>query len=111
MATSNAATGEPRSLAATRPLSGAVKFMPKAVAFAGLAVLAACTSTQGEVETGDAMLPRPQVVIVERFAHRQRMLFGRVQMDEYAFALATIILPVSRAQHMSRTFRLMDEAE
>ncbi|MGH6921141.1 MAG: hypothetical protein ACREJ0_25980, partial [Geminicoccaceae bacterium] len=51
-----------------RPLSGIARFMPKAVALAGLAVLAACTSTQSEVETGDAMLPRPQVVIVERFA-------------------------------------------
>ena len=68
MDTSNAATGKPRSLAATRPLSGAARFMPTAVALAGLALLAACTSTQSEVETGGAMLPRPQVVIVERFA-------------------------------------------
>jgi hypothetical protein len=35
--------------------------------FAGLA-LAACTSSQSQVETGGEMLPRPQVVIVDTFA-------------------------------------------
>jgi hypothetical protein len=91
MDTSNAATGEPRSLAATRPLSGAARFMPKAVALAGLAVLAACTSTQGEVETGGAMLPRPQVVIVERFATSP----AEVKLDE---GLSTEIEQAMKAQ-------------
>ena len=40
----------------------------KRSALAGLAVLAACTSTQDEVETGDAVLPRPQIVVVDTFA-------------------------------------------
>jgi hypothetical protein len=35
---------------------------------AALALLAACTSTQSQVETGGEMLPAPQVVIVDRFA-------------------------------------------
>ena len=34
----------------------------------GLAVLAACTSTESQMETGAATLPRPQVVIVDTFA-------------------------------------------
>jgi Domain of unknown function (DUF4410) len=36
--------------------------------FAGLALLAACTSSQSQMETGGEMLPRPQVVIVDTFA-------------------------------------------
>jgi hypothetical protein len=91
MDTSNAATGKPRSLAGRRPLSGAARFMPKAVALAGLALLAACTSTQGEVETGDAMLPRPQVVIVERFATSP----AEVKLDE---GLSTEIEQAMKAQ-------------
>ena len=91
METSNAATGRPGKLAGRRPLSGAVRFMPKAAALAGLAVLAACTSTQGEVETGDAMLPRPQVVIVERFATSP----AEVQLDE---GLSTEIEQAIKAQ-------------
>lgn len=35
--------------------------------FAGLA-LAACTSAQSQMDTGGAMLPRPEVVIIDRFA-------------------------------------------
>ena len=42
--------------------------LPKTAAILGLAVLAACTSTQSQVETGSATLPRPQVVIVDTFA-------------------------------------------
>ena len=37
-------------------------------AVAGLALLAACTSTQSQEETAGAMLPQPSVVIVETFA-------------------------------------------
>jgi Domain of unknown function (DUF4410) len=91
MDTSNAATGKPRSLPGRRSLSGLVRFMPKAVALAGLAALAACTSTQGEVETGDATLPRPQVVIIERFATSP----AEVQLDE---GLSTEIEQAMKAQ-------------
>ena len=56
----------------------AAGFVPKAALFAGLALLAACTSAQSEMETGGAMLPRPQVVIVERFAAAP----DEVQLDE-----------------------------
>ena len=68
MNTNHAATGEPQGLAGRRLLSGAVRFMPQAIAVAGLTVLAACTSAQSTMETTDAMLPEPQVVIVETFA-------------------------------------------
>ena len=44
--------------------------LPKTVTFMGLAVLAACTSTESQMETGAAMLPAPQVVIVDSFAPR-----------------------------------------
>jgi len=40
----------------------------RATAVAGLAMLAACTSAQSEIETGAAMLPRPSLVVVETFA-------------------------------------------
>jgi len=78
------ATGE-------RPLSGTVKLLPRVVAFAGLAALAACTSTQSEVETGGAMLPRPQVVIVEKFA----VSADEVQLDQ---GLSTEIEQAMKAQ-------------
>ncbi|MGH6898856.1 MAG: DUF4410 domain-containing protein [Geminicoccaceae bacterium] len=78
-------------MAGRRPLSGAARFMPKAVALAGLAVLAACTSTQSEVETGSAMLPRPQVVIVDTFAAAP----GEVKLDE---GLSTEIEQAMKAQ-------------
>lgn len=45
-----------------------VRFMPHASALTGLALLAACTSAQSQIETGGQTLPRPQVVIVESFA-------------------------------------------
>ena len=68
MDTNHAAAGEPRRLAGRSRHSVAAKLMAKAVALAGLAVLAACTSTQSTMETSDATLPQPQVVIVETFA-------------------------------------------
>jgi Domain of unknown function (DUF4410) len=45
--------------------------------FAGLA-LAACTSAQSQMETGGAMLPRPDVVIVDQFAAAA----DEVQLDQ-----------------------------
>ena len=45
-----------------------VRFMPNSSALAGLALLAACTSAQSQIETSGKTLPRPQVVIVESFA-------------------------------------------
>jgi len=44
------------------------RFMRNGAALAGLALLAACTSTQSQIETGDAMLPRPTLVVVDTFA-------------------------------------------
>jgi len=64
----NTTRGLDRCAIGERPLSGTIKLLPRVVAFTGLALLAACTSTQSEVETGRAMLPRPQVVIVGAFA-------------------------------------------
>jgi hypothetical protein len=102
MDTSTAATGEPRSWGGRRPLSGGARFMPKAVAFAGLALLAACTSTQSEVETGDAMLPRPEVVIVDRFATSP----AEVTLDE---GLSTEIEQALKAE--SGTSRTQQEVQ
>jgi hypothetical protein len=48
-----------------------------AAAFAALALLAGCTQGSSQIETGDAMLPRPQVVVVEGFA----VAPGEVQLD------------------------------
>jgi hypothetical protein len=61
-----------------RSRSGPSGLLSAAVALAGLAVLAACTSTQSQVETGGEMLPRPQVVLVDRFATSA----GEVELDE-----------------------------
>jgi Domain of unknown function (DUF4410) len=61
-----------------RPLSGAGNPLPRAVAFAGLALLAACTSAQNTMETTEAALPQPQVVIVETFA----VAPDQVKLDE-----------------------------
>jgi len=55
-----------------------VRLMPRFAALAGLAVLAACTSAQSQIETGGEKLPRPQVVIVETFAASA----DEVQLDE-----------------------------
>lgn len=51
-----------------RPPFGAARFMARTGAAVGLAVLAACTSAQSTMETTDAALPQPSVVIVETFA-------------------------------------------
>jgi hypothetical protein len=64
----DAITGSPGTLTARRPTAGRAKVLPKTVALVGLAVLAACTSTESQMETGAATLPRPQVVIVDTFA-------------------------------------------
>jgi hypothetical protein len=66
MDTTHAETGNPRRFAGRGAL--AVRFLPNVVACVGLAVLAACTSAQSQMETADQMLPRPQVVIVDSFA-------------------------------------------
>jgi len=47
-------------------------------ALAGLALLAACTSTQSQNETAGEMMPAPQVVIVDRFA----VAADEVKLDE-----------------------------
>jgi Domain of unknown function (DUF4410) len=60
------ATGEPRGLAG-RPTHSA-RFIANAVVFAGLAFVAACTSSQSQMETAGEMMPRPQVVVVDTFA-------------------------------------------
>jgi hypothetical protein len=57
---------------------GIARFMPKAAAVAGLALLAACTSAQSTMETAGEMLPRPLVVIVDTFAASP----DEVQLDE-----------------------------
>jgi hypothetical protein len=54
------------------------RFMPTVAAIAGVALLAACTSTQSELETGGATLPQPQVVIVDTFSASSE----EVQLDE-----------------------------
>jgi hypothetical protein len=64
----DATTGGPCTLTAMRPTAGCAKVLPKTAALVGLVVLAACTSTQSEVETGGQMLPRPAVVVVDTFA-------------------------------------------
>jgi hypothetical protein len=64
----DAITGGPGTLTARRPTAGRAKVLPKMAALMGLVALAACTSTQSQMETADQMLPRPQVVIVDSFA-------------------------------------------
>ena len=60
----DAITGGPGTLTARRPTGlGRAKLVPQTEAFLGLAVLAACTSAQSLMETGAAMLPRPQVIV------------------------------------------------
>jgi Domain of unknown function (DUF4410) len=67
MNTNRTMTGQHRGLAGG-PTPSTAKLTARAVALAGLAALAACTSAQGQMETTDTMLPAPQVVIVETFA-------------------------------------------
>ena len=64
----NAIAGGPGTLTVRRATAGRTKALPKTAALVGLAVLAACTSTESQMETGAATLPRPQVVIVDTFA-------------------------------------------
>jgi Domain of unknown function (DUF4410) len=78
MDTNHAAVGQLRRLAAEHRLSAALRFVPQAVALAGLAALAACTSAQSQMETAGQMLPRPQVVVVDTFAVSP----DEVQLDE-----------------------------
>jgi Domain of unknown function (DUF4410) len=55
-----------------------VKLISTTAALAGLALLAACTSTQSQMDTAGEMLPPPQVVIVDRFA----VSADEVKLDE-----------------------------
>jgi hypothetical protein len=61
-----------------RPPARLAGSMPRVIACLGLAALAACTSAQSQMETGAQTLPRPQVVIVDRFA----VAPDEVQLDE-----------------------------
>jgi hypothetical protein len=58
----------PRTLTAERPQAARAKLLPRAAALMGIAILAACTSTESQVESDAAMLPRPQIVVVDTFA-------------------------------------------
>ncbi len=62
-------------------------------ALATLALLAGCTSGSSQVETGDAMLPRPQVVVVRDFA----VAPGEVQLDPGLSATIDETLGAARA--------------
>jgi hypothetical protein len=66
MDTNHGAAGASGRTAAA--LSSLVGFAPQVIALAALTVLAACTSAQGQMETADRTLPRPQVVVVDTFA-------------------------------------------
>jgi hypothetical protein len=69
METTNGAAGRPpRGAAGARRRPGVLALIPPALALAGLAAVAACTSAQGQMETADRTLPRPQVVVVDSFA-------------------------------------------
>jgi Domain of unknown function (DUF4410) len=76
MNTSHATTGEPRGSAGSRTHSA--RFIANAVVFTVLAVLAACTSAQSQMETAGEMMPAPQVVIVDTFSASP----DEVQLDE-----------------------------
>jgi Domain of unknown function (DUF4410) len=69
-----------------------VRFMPRFLAPAGLAILAACTSGQSQIETGGRMLPRPQVVVVESFAVSP----DEVELDQ---GLSSEIVDAVRAEY------------
>jgi hypothetical protein len=57
-----------RATERNRSLLARPGLLPKVGALAGLALLAACTSTQSQMTTGGQMFPRPQLVVVENFA-------------------------------------------
>lgn len=83
-------------------LGRACKFMPRAADIVGLALLAACTSAQSQMETRGEMLPRLKIVIVDRFAASP----DEVQLDE---RLSTEIEQTMRAR--SGTSRTEQELE
>jgi hypothetical protein len=97
MDTNYAAVGGPRRLAARYLRSDALRLVPKAAALMGMAILAACTSTQSQVEPDAAMLPRPQIVVVDTFAASP----DEVKLDE---GLTTEIEQAVKERHgTSRT--------
>jgi hypothetical protein len=68
MSIRDAIPGDTRASTVMWARAGRAKVLPQSAAILGLAVLAACTSAQSQVESGSATLPRPQVVIVDTFA-------------------------------------------
>jgi Domain of unknown function (DUF4410) len=78
MAIRYAVTGDPSQLEGEALTFGRARFMPKAAAVAGLALLAACTSAQSTMETAGETMPRPDVVIVDTLAESP----DEVQLDE-----------------------------
>jgi Domain of unknown function (DUF4410) len=98
----DAATDSPRTLTAGRPQACRAKVLPTAAALMGMAILAACTSTQSQVESDAAMLPRPQIVVVDTFAASP----DEVKLDE---GLTTEIEQAVRERHgTSRTQQEVD---
>jgi hypothetical protein len=63
---------EPAGISGRRPerhlTSRAARSAPGAFALLALILLAGCTSTQSQIQTGGQMLPRPAVVVVHSFA-------------------------------------------
>jgi hypothetical protein len=57
-----------RATDGSRPSPAGRGLPAKVSALAGLALLAACTSTQSQMTTGGQMFARPQLVVVENFA-------------------------------------------
>jgi uncharacterized protein DUF4410 len=70
-------TIQPIAPQSRRP-SGRRRLTGPAAALAALSWLAACTSSQSQLETAGEILPQPQFVIVETFASSP----GEVQLDE-----------------------------
>jgi Domain of unknown function (DUF4410) len=91
MDTSRAPTDEHRASGGRQPPSDAARLMRKGAALVGLALLAACTSAQSQMETAGETMPQPQVVIVDTFAASP----DEVQLDE---GLSTEIEEAIRAR-------------
>jgi hypothetical protein len=68
MNTRDAVAGYPYAIAGRLSTAGAARAVLGATALLGLMLVSACTSMQNQAEPGAAMLPRPQVVIVDTFA-------------------------------------------
>jgi Domain of unknown function (DUF4410) len=68
MQTHHAMPGDAVPTEGSAPMSPAMRLVPKAAALAALALVAACTSSQSQMETAGEMMPRPQVVVVDTFA-------------------------------------------